>query len=82
MNFARPSQTCLNSLKNIAWPDLISYDTVKLDEMMYYVKFKCFQTKFEIKVLKPHADMKKKFPKHPEMIIKKMKKELDKEVNK
>ena len=50
--------------------------------MMFYVTFECFQTKFEIKVLKPHADMKKKFPKHPEMIIKKMKKELDKEVNK
>jgi len=37
------------------------------------------KNKFEIHVLKPHNEMKKKFPSHPEMILKKLIKEIDKE---
>ena len=38
--------------------------------------------RFEIEVVKPHKDMLAKFPKHPEMVIKKLSKLLDKEKNK
>jgi len=38
--------------------------------------------RFEIEVLKPHKDMKKKFPNHPDMVINKLSKYLRKEENK
>ncbi len=38
--------------------------------------------RFEIEVIKPHRDMKSKFPNHPDMIISKLFKILRKEENK
>ena len=38
--------------------------------------------RFEIEVLKPHKDMKAKFPNHPNMVINKLTKILRKEENK
>ena len=38
--------------------------------------------RFEIEVVKPHKDMRAKFPKHPDMVINKLSKLLDKEKNK
>ena len=38
--------------------------------------------RFEIEVIKPHRDMKSKFPNHPDMIINKLSKILQKEENK
>lgn len=38
--------------------------------------------RFEIEVVKPHKDMRAKFPKHPDMVINKLSKLLDKERNK
>ena len=38
--------------------------------------------RFEIEVLKPHKDMKSKFPNHPDMVISKLSKILSKEENK
>ena len=37
--------------------------------------------RFEIEVLKPHKDMLKKFPKHPDMVISKLFKVIRKEEN-
>ena len=37
--------------------------------------------RFEIEVVKPHKDMRAKFPKHPDMVIQKLSKLLEKERN-
>ena len=38
--------------------------------------------RFEIEVVKPHKDMRAKFPKHPDMVINKLSKLLEREKNK
>ena len=60
----------------------LSKEVVKETKRPHLKPLRLDVARFEIEVVKPHKDMRAKFPKHPDMVINKLSKLLDKEKNK